>query len=121
MDAVDIIVSGHVCVDLLPGMSLVEPAALTTPGSLAETGPLALATGGAVSNVGLALDRLGVRVRMMAAVGDDQIGVMTRSLLAARNPKLTELIRVLPGMGSSYSIVLAPRGRDRSFLHHPGP
>lgn len=117
----DVIVSGHICVDLLPGMSLVSPAALTTPGGLAETGPLALATGGAVSNVGLALNRLGTRVGLMAAVGDDQIGKMTLGLLSERDPALTGLIKILPGRGSSYSVVLAPRGCDRSFLHYPGP
>ncbi|MFN8563131.1 MAG: hypothetical protein U0703_16320 [Anaerolineae bacterium] len=30
-------------------------------------------TGGSVSNTGLALNRFGVNVRLMASVGDDQI------------------------------------------------
>lgn len=117
----DIVVSGHICLDLIPDLSRVAPEAVAAPGHLTETGALSVCTGGAVSNTGLALHRLGARVGLMGVVGDDAIGTMTRAFLERREPALSRLMRVRPGQGSSYSVVLAPQGRDRSFLHHPGP
>lgn len=116
----DVIVCGHLCLDLIPGLDAVDPAALGVPGSLSETAPMSISTGGAVSNTGLALHRLGARVGLMAAVGDDPLGRMTLAFLEQRDPRLTKLVRIRSGAASSYSVVLAPRGRDRSFLHHPG-
>lgn len=121
LEAYDVIVAGHLCLDLFPDLSGVDPAMLGRPGTLAEAGPLSVATGGAVSNTGLALARLGARVGLMATVGDDAIGTMTKAYLDARDPRLTRLVSVRRGLASSYSVVLAPGGRDRSFLHHAGP
>jgi sugar/nucleoside kinase (ribokinase family) len=116
----DVIVTGHLCLDLHPDMAQVPLQALNMPGSLAECGPLGLSGGGAVPNVGLSLHRLGVNVRLMAAVGDDLIGHAIIDLLNARSPELTRSIAVRPGEQSSYSIVLAPLRSDRIFLHFPG-
>lgn len=119
-DTFDIIVSGHICIDLIPDVSAVAPEALVVPGRLTETGALALSTGGAVSNVGLALHRLGARVGLMTTVGDDLLGKTIVAFLESRDAALSRLVTVQPGRASSYSVVLAPRGRDRAFLHHPG-
>lgn len=117
---IDVIVSGHLCLDMLPRMDNVTQAALARPGHLIETGPLDISTGGAVSNVGLALHRLGANVRLMATVGDDLIGRAIVDFVNARDPSLSQSIRVQPGQQSSYTVVLAPERADRTFLHCPG-
>lgn len=116
----EIIVSGHLCLDLIPQMDCVPAEVLATPGRVCEAGPLVTSTGGAVSNTGLALHRLGVDVRLMASVGDDLLGRLILQVLEARDPALTRLIRVLPGRASSYTVVLAPQQTERIFLHYPG-
>jgi sugar/nucleoside kinase (ribokinase family) len=115
--APDIIVSGHLCLDLIPSMGHVPLKALGTPGRLFEVGPLAFSTGGAVSNTGLALHRLGVDVGLMAAVGDDLVGQAIISFLNHRDPALSRWIRIEPNQSSSYTIVLSPENVDRIFLH----
>lgn len=118
---IDIIVSGLLCLDILPGMANVPLEALSSPGKLYETGQLILATGGAVSNTGLALYRLGARVRLLAAVGDDLLGQVTLRCLSNFDPALTEMIAVQPGLPSSYSVILSPKNMDRVILHCAGP
>jgi sugar/nucleoside kinase (ribokinase family) len=116
----DIIVSGHLCLDLIPAMSGLAPSALTASGRLFEVGPMVISTGGPVSNTGLALHRLGVHVGLMAGVGDDLIGQMIRGYLTQRDPDLARLIQTRAGVASSYSVVLSPGGADRTFLHCTG-
>lgn len=117
---IDVIVSGHLCIDFIPQMENVPLEGLPTPGKLFDVGPMTFSTGGAVSNTGLALHRLGVNVRLMATVGDDLIGQAIISLLNQRDESLSELISTQPGQASSYSVVLSPAKVDRIFLHHTG-
>jgi len=117
---IDIIVSGHLCLDLIPDMAHVPPGDLATPGRLHEVGPLTISTGGVVSNTGLALHRLGADVRLMATVGSDLLGRVIIASLKDRDPHLGEFITVQPGLDSSYTIVLAPSRADRTFLHCAG-
>jgi sugar/nucleoside kinase (ribokinase family) len=116
----DVVISGHLCLDLIPQMADVPVDELATPGRLFEVGPLVMSTGGAVSNTGLALHRLGVDVRLMASVGDDLLGRLIVQALEARDPSLSRLIRILPGRASSYTVVLSPERVDRIFLHCAG-
>ncbi len=118
---VDAVVCGHLCLDLLPQMDRVPLSAFASPGKLFEVGSLQLATGGVVSNTGLALHRLGVDVRLTAKVGADLIGRATLDLLRERNPALTQAIKVDQTQPGAYSIVLAPEHTDRIFLHCTGP
>jgi sugar/nucleoside kinase (ribokinase family) len=115
----DVIVAGHLCLDILPAMQHLPPSALATPGRLFETGPLTFATGGAVSNVGLALHQLGVDVGLMAALGDDLAAQIIRAILR-RYGVDDQAIPTHPQQTSSYSVVLAAQGQDRIFLHHTG-
>lgn len=119
-DSVDIIVSGHLCIDLIPDMHNVEREALTIPGLLSETGPITIGTGGAVSNTGLALHILGVDVGLMATVGGDLLGSAIIESVRERDPKLAQLITVLPDEPSSYTVALSPQNADRMFLHCAG-
>jgi sugar/nucleoside kinase (ribokinase family) len=112
-----IVVAGHACVDLIPEL----PAAMNTaPNTLTRIGPAALSTGGAVANVGLALHRLGLSPRLVALVGDDAFGSLLREYLASFDERLARSIVTRAGSVTSYSIVVAPAGQDRSFWHCPG-
>lgn len=117
---IDVIVSGHLCIDLLPGMQSVSKEKMTIPGALLEIAQLGMGTGGAVSNTGQVLHTLGVDVRLMASVGDDLLGHGIVDLLRSRDPSLSELIKTVRGQQSSYSIVLSPSNADRTFLHCTG-
>lgn len=117
---IDIVVSGHLCLDLIPGMRNVTVSDLITPGRLYAIDPIAVSTGGAVSNTGLALHRLGVNVGLMATVGDDLIGQMILQYLRNRSVDMADHVAVQPGQPSSSSIVLSPAKSDRTFLHCTG-
>jgi sugar/nucleoside kinase (ribokinase family) len=57
-------------------------ASFLVPGKLVDVGPAVLATGGAVSNTGLALHRLGSHVQFMGKVGNDQSGAVIMDVLS---------------------------------------
>jgi sugar/nucleoside kinase (ribokinase family) len=101
-------------------MASVPLTALTQPGHLYEVDAMDVSTGGAVSNTGLALHRLGVNVRLLSSVGDDLIGRLIVDFLKSRDPGLAQFIAPVGGVSSSYSIVLSPQRVDRIFLHNPG-
>ena len=116
----DVIVSGHLCLDLLPAMNHLSSKAVTMPGKLFEIGKMKMATGGSVSNTGLTLHQLGVDVGFVTQVGDDMIGQLTLSIIKSFDPNLTKHITIIPDQPSSYSVVLSPENQDRTFLHCPG-
>lgn len=114
---VDVIVAGHICLDIIPGF--LHPADLT-PGTLLQMGPAVLSTGGAVSNTGLALHRLGLRTRLLGKVGDDLLGRAVVDFLRQRDSGLAAGMIVDAKATTSYSVVISPPGIDRTFLHHAG-
>src|SRR5258708_16870009 len=67
--AAEAVVAGHICLDVIP--LLVGGAVHFTPGHTVGAGPSIFATGGAVSNTGLALHKLGVPTLLIGKVGDD--------------------------------------------------
>jgi len=117
--SLDTVVAGHFCVDVIPALpdsqSLAE---LFSPGKLVNIGKAVISTGGPVSNTGLALIKLGMKTGLMAKIGDDFFGNGARQLLKVWGAQST--LTVSPGESTSYTIVLAPPGIDRIFLHHPG-
>jgi len=116
-----IIVAGHLCLDIIPNLEQVPLARAEeffVPGKLLDTGAVKLSTGGAVSNTGLGLRRLGARVALMGKLGDDYFGRVVRMIVeqhGVREGLLTDA-----GSATSYTVVLAPAGFDRMFLHCPG-
>ncbi|HOU13893.1 MAG TPA: carbohydrate kinase family protein [Anaerolineae bacterium] len=118
-----IIVAGHVCLDVIPTLpeSCRDLATWLVPGGLVNVGPMTLSTGGAVSNTGLALHRLGVPVRLMGKVGDDTFGRATLDVFRSYDPALTEGMLVAAGETSSYTLIFSSPNIDRTFLHYPGP
>jgi sugar/nucleoside kinase (ribokinase family) len=113
----EVVVAGHVCLDVIPALD--EPVGLE-PGRLVSAGPAALSSGGAVANVGLALHRLGVPVRLLGTVGNDVFGRALVDVLRDVDPQLADGMRIVDGENTSYSIVISPPGTDRTFVHCPG-
>jgi sugar/nucleoside kinase (ribokinase family) len=120
---IEAIVAGHLCLDIIPqfvanlGSDLV---AYLAPGRLTEVGPATLSTGGAVSNAGINLHRLGIRTRLMGKIGDDLLGQAITDIVSSHSPDLAQGMIVVPGEASSYTLVIDPPGVDRLFLHYPG-
>ena len=117
---IDVVVCGHLCLDLLPQMEHISLNALATPGKLYEVGGANISTGGAVSNTGLALHRLEANVRLVASIGDDVVGRAILNYIEKYGLELSQFITVQKGQQSSLTIVLSPANEDRVFLYSPG-
>jgi sugar/nucleoside kinase (ribokinase family) len=117
-----VIVAGHVCVDIIPafGEQVAPLDTLLRPGHLTIVGPALISTGGAVSNTGLALHRLGIPVRLMGKIGQDLFGEAILSVFRSHSPALADGMLISPGEDSSYTLVINPPGVDRIFIHCPG-
>ena len=116
-----IIVAGHISLDITPvfyNEEGIDSAKLLSPGKLIEVGDAHIHAGGAVSNTGLALHRLGANALLMSKIGSDSFGHILETCLSETGATI-ELIRVDNG-STPYSIVIAPKGMDRLFLHNPG-
>lgn len=119
--AVDVVVAGHLCLDMIPrfpGGAVRTLDEIVRPGVLVNVDRLVLATGGTVSNTGIAFRVFGCEVRSMAKVGDDAIGSLILEELERRGN--AEGVRVAAGETSSYTVVIAVPGVDRVFLHCTG-
>ncbi len=117
----DSIVAGHLCLDItptIPNLGARSFGGLLVPGKLVNVGNCTLSTGGAVSNTGIALAILGQDVALMGKVGNDGFGEVVRQKMAEYG--LADSIITVEGEETSYTIVLAPPGIDRAFLHNPG-
>lgn len=112
----EVIVAGHLCLDVIPAL---VGGARFVPGRTVEAGPATLATGGAVSNTGVSLHRLGVPVALVGRVGDDLFGRVIRDILESHGPGLAAELAPAPGVATSYTVVLSPPGADRTFIHNP--
>jgi sugar/nucleoside kinase (ribokinase family) len=119
----DAVVAGHICLDVIPDLSSSPSSkfdALFVPGHLVEVGPAAFSTGGAVSNTGLTLNKLGIRTQLMGKLGNDLFGEAIRHIIASHGPHLAEGTVVDGKVSTSYTVIISPPGVDRMFLHCPG-
>jgi sugar/nucleoside kinase (ribokinase family) len=114
-------VAGAICLDIIPEIQG-QPDFLHAiqPGQLLAIGQATLATGGSVSNTGLALYKLGIKTRLMGKVGDDPFGEQVLSLIRAIDENLVSEMQALANEDTSYTIILSPADVDRVFLHCPG-
>ena len=116
-----VVVAGHICLDITPdlrGQSKQPLSTLFKPGKLVRSGTADVHTGGCVANAGLALQKLGMQTKLIARIGADAFGdIITRFLKSSGADHA--LIRENNG-STSYSVVLAPPGVDRIFIHHAG-
>ena len=121
-----VVVAGHLCLDITPafptrafplqaGETIQDVFA---PGKLINVGEAHIHTGGAVANTGLAMKLLGMDVTLAGKIGEDSLGGIVASIFGQYGAA-DELIRCSDG-STSYTVVLAPPGIDRFFLHHPG-
>ena len=117
-EAVVAIVAGHICLDVFP--TLVGGSVQFKPGQTVEAGPVVFSTGGAVSNTGLALHKLGVSTGLMGKVGSDLFGQAILQIVESHGQGLSKGMVVVPGESSSYSIILSPPNADRMLIHAPG-
>lgn len=118
------VVAGHICLDIIPGFDTVPDGqflSLLRPGKMITAGPATLATGGAVSNTGLSLFRLGIPTQLIAKVGNDSFAEAVRHIVSSYHPDLTRGMLVDEQAGTSYTVILSPPGLDRMFLHYLGP
>lgn len=118
----DAVVAGHICLDITPaiGPGARTVAELFRPGKLIHVGAVTVSTGGTVSNTGLPLRRLGMNVQLMGKCGQDAFGRAILERIRAEAPGAEAGMQVVPGEHSSYTVVVAPPGIDRMFLHCPG-
>jgi sugar/nucleoside kinase (ribokinase family) len=119
----DAIVAGHICLDIQPDLSGVGRQSFEEtilPGRLVAAGPITFSTGGAVSNTGLALEKLGILTRLAGKIGDDLLGQAVRQVVTARRHGLADGMIVDTTVSTSYSVIINYPGADRTFLHFPG-
>jgi sugar/nucleoside kinase (ribokinase family) len=117
------VVAGHLCLDIYPDLSETAPGAFAdgfVPGRLLEGGPLLFCTGGAVSNTGLSMVRLGIPVYLVGRIGDDLLGQEVRRIVGSCGQELLSGVVVDPTVNTSYTLVISPPETDRSFLYYPG-
>ena len=116
-----IISAGLICLDITPvfrNAPVDRIDALLKPGTVVETAAADIHTGGSVANTGLAMKLLGADVVLMGKIGKDDFGAILKNQLAEYIS--TEHMIEVEGENTSYSVILAPNGIDRMFLHCPG-
>ncbi len=115
------ICAGHICIDITPvfpsGNSKML-SELLMPGKLINMEQADVHTGGSVANTGLAMKFLGADVSLMGKVGDDAFGVMIKDILE-KYGAADGLVKS-GDTSTSYTIIIAPHGIDRIFLHNSG-
>ena len=119
----DAVVAGHICLDVHPDLSGSAREAfekIFVPGRLIEAGPVTYSTGGAVSNTGLALNRLGIATRLVGKVGNDLFQQIVCQIIASYGENLTEGMIIDASASTSYTIIINYPGVDRIFLNYPG-
>ncbi|MFI4911816.1 MAG: carbohydrate kinase family protein [Sedimentisphaeraceae bacterium JB056] len=117
----DVMIAGHLCLDVIPQFpdnGQRDIASIMRPGKLVNVNSAKISTGGPVSNTGLNLKKLGLNVCFCSCVGDDKFGKMAIEILGENGN--ADGISIRQDCTSSYTIVVAPPGIDRIFLHNPG-
>lgn len=113
----DCVLCGSCVVDML-----VRPVPLDVPiggGKLVQAEPIEVTTGGIVSNTGIALAHLGMRVAAFSLVGDDEWANVIRTRYRQHGIDIEQL-RTLPGGATSTTAVLIDPSGERSFAHCVG-
>src|SRR5215471_1009101 len=113
----DCVVVGSCVVDVLA-----RPVSLSEAigaGRLLETEPLVLTTGGIVSNAGITMARLGMRIAAFTYLGDDEWAEVVRRRFAAEGID-TSALETRSERATSTSAVLIDATGERSFAHYAG-
>ena len=91
---------------------------LPAPGGALLTEQAAVSVGGAGANAALAAVEAGLDVRLIGAIGDDQLGTLMREQLAPAG--LADELAVGTGDTTGMTVVLESPTRDRTFLTYLG-
>jgi len=121
IDKVKIVAAGHICLDITPAFPdyrVEKVGDIMVPGRLIQMGEADVHMGGSVANTGLGLKVLGADVSLMGKVGNDAFGKMVLAQLEEYG--VHQNMIVADDVNTSYSVVVAPKGVDRIFLHHSG-
>ena len=113
----DCVVAGSCVVDLL-----CRPAKLGEPigaGVLHEVEPLLITGGGIVSNSGVAMARMGMRIGALSYLGKDAWAPVVRDLYRSEGIDDTPLL-VHPTEATSTTVVMIDPSGERSFYHCVG-
>jgi len=113
----DCIVAGSCVVDLL-----CKPVSLSQPigaGELHLVDPIELTGGGIVSNSGITMARMGMKVAAFSYVGNDGWGPVVRNLYRSEGVDDT-LLMTHPTAATSTTVVAIDSTGERSFLHCVG-
>lgn len=113
----DCVLCGSCVVDIL-----VRGVPLETPiggGRLFPAQPVEVATGGIVSNTGIAMTRLGMRTAVFSYVGRDEWADVVRNRLARAGMDTSYLLEHPTGPTSTTGVLIDPSG-ERSFFHCVG-
>ena len=118
--SIEAVVAGLTCLDFTPIFvtpEIREIGELLIPSKTVMMGNADIHAGGCVSNTGLTMCRFGVNTRLIGKVGNDELG---KIVLRQYEQYTTTENMIISEEGTAYSVVLAPPGIDRIFLHHPG-
>ncbi len=122
MKKYDVVVSGYICVDLVPDFkkneSIKDVFEILKPGRLIEIDGLQATLGGVVANTGIAMKQFSKNVFFNARIGNDFIGEIARKWIEEKN--LTGNIKPVGSAGTAFGLVISPPGVDRIFLEYPG-
>lgn len=110
-----VLVAGHICLDITPVFRERADKFFLDPGKLYAVGAADIHTGGAVANTGGAIHFFGTNVKLLAKVGADSFGDIVKEQLQKSGAECR--IVTDPAVSTSYSVVIAPPGVDRIFLH----
>ena len=114
---IDAVLCGSCVVDML-----VRPVSLDVPitgGRLFQVEPIEVTTGGIVSNAGIAMARLGMKVAAFSYVGRDDWGALIRGRYEQDGIDTGKLLNHETDATSTTAVLIDPSG-ERSFAHCVG-
>jgi ribokinase len=111
---VGVVVLGGLNTDLV-----VEVARLPRPGETVVGGDLQTLPGGKAANQAVAARRLGARVALVGAVGDDDLGGQVRAGLEAEGVDV-RAVRTVPGRPSGVALIVVQAGGENTITVAPG-
>jgi len=119
----DIVVAGHLCLDLIPKFSVEEKqdsiTGILLPGKMIDMGNCVVVGGGPVTNAGVSIRRLGAKVELIGKAGDDDFGKLIFRWYEEHEGHF-EGLRMVSGESTSYTVAICIPGVDRFYLHHCG-
>jgi len=115
----NVLVAGSLVLDIVAAVAEgADQTMLFAQGKQTELSCVTMYLGGEVGNMGVALHKLGIPVRLVSKVGDDTNGGIIRRLLDAL--AVPTRITTVEGMPSTASICLTIPGRDKITFHQKG-